>query len=123
MLAPKNPLVIIVEDNAASNQLFQEWLNSRFRVAGYIDAESAQRLVSPSTEKIVFLVDYNLPGENGIAFKKNVETDFPQAKFILASGLLDAKLSSKAKEAGFHDLLPKPFNKEMLIQRIDDLLK
>ncbi len=113
--------VVIVEDNADTNNLLQDWLRQRFEVSGYLDAESAVRLLQPSTDKIVFLLDYNLPGENGIELKKKLAPNFPNAKYILISGLFDYKLTEKAKDDGFDVLLPKPFSMQTMMQKVEGL--
>jgi CheY-like chemotaxis protein len=47
---------------------------------------------------------------------------FPNAKFILISGLFDEKLTEEAKAAGFHALIPKPFGMPTVTQKIEELL-
>ncbi len=121
-LAP-NPThsVIIVEDNADTNNLLQDWLRQRFLVSGYLDAESALRLLAASQEKTVFLIDYNLPGENGIDLKRKLAPKFPNAKYVLISGLFDGKLTERAKSEGFDILLPKPFSMQTMTQKVEAL--
>jgi DNA-binding NtrC family response regulator len=113
------PSVVIIEDNADTNNLLQDWLRQRFNVTGFLDAESAERLLKPSDEKVVFLIDYNLPGENGIEIKKKLAELFPNGKYILISGLFDYKLTEKAKAEGFDALLPKPFSMQTMTQKVE----
>ncbi len=47
---------------------------------------------------------------------------FPRAKYILISGLFDAKLTEEAQAAGFHALLAKPFGMPALTEKIEELL-
>ena len=47
---------------------------------------------------------------------------FPDAKYVLISGLLDEKLAAQARGAGFHDQLPKPFGMPVVTEKIDALL-
>jgi DNA-binding response OmpR family regulator len=49
-------------------------------------------------------------------------SSFPNAKYVLISGLLDDKLTKQALAAGFDDLLPKPFGMPIITQKIDALL-
>lgn len=114
--------IVIVEDNVEANNLLCEWLKLRFKVTSFLDAESTLRRLSPTDETIVFLIDYNLPGDNGLALKKKLMPSFPNAKYVLISGLLDEKLTGQARAAGFHDLLPKPFGMPVITQKIDALL-
>jgi CheY-like chemotaxis protein len=117
-----SPHIVIVEDNVEANNLLRDWLKLRFSVTCFLDAESTLRILPPSAERIVFLIDYNMPGDNGIVLKQKLVPLFPQAKYILISGLFDEKLTEEAKAAGFDALIPKPFGMPAVTQKIDDLL-
>jgi DNA-binding NtrC family response regulator len=114
--------VVIVEDNVEANNLMRDWLRLRFTVTSFLDAESALRTLPPSDEQIVFLIDFNMPGDNGLVLKKKLMPRFPKAKYILISGIFDDKLTAQAKSAGFDVLLPKPFGMPVVTQKIEDLL-
>ena len=116
------PHIVIVEDNVEANNLLRDWLKLRFTVTCFLDAESTLRIFPPSNEPIVFLIDYNMPGDNGIVLKKKLVPRFPKAKFILISGLFDGKLTTAGKAAGFDALLPKPFAMPTITQKIEELL-
>src|ERR1700733_721400 len=114
--------IVIVEDNVEANNLLRDWLRLRFTVTCFLDAESTLRILPPSNDKIVFLIDYNMPGDNGIVLKKKLMPLFPNAKFLLVSGLFDEKLTEEARAAGFDALLPKPFAMPTVTQKIEDIL-
>ncbi len=114
--------IVIVEDNVEANNLLRDWLKLRFKVACFLDAESTLRILQPSDDKIVFLIDYNMPGDNGIVLKKKLMPRFPNAKYVLISGLFDAKLTEAGKTAGFDALVPKPFGMPTITQKVEDLL-
>jgi DNA-binding NtrC family response regulator len=114
--------IVIVEDNVEANNLLRDWLKLRFTVTCFLDAESTLRILSPSDDRIVFLIDYNMPGDNGIILKKKLESRFPNAKYVLISGLFDAKLTEEGKKAGFDALVSKPFGMPAITQKIEDLL-
>lgn len=116
------PTIVIVEDNVEANNLLRDWLKLKFDVICFLDAESTLRILPPSPERIVFLIDYNMPGDNGIILKKKLVPLFPAAKFVLISGLFDEKLTAEAKAAGFDALVPKPFSMPTITQKIEELL-
>lgn len=116
------PHIVIVEDNVETNNLLRDWLRLKFTVTCFLDAESTLRILPASEEKLVFLIDYNMPGDNGITLKKKLAPKFPNAKYVLISGLFDAKLTEAGKVAGFDALMPKPFGMPAISQKIDDLL-
>jgi DNA-binding NtrC family response regulator len=114
--------VVIVEDNVEANNLMRDWLKLKFTVTCFLDAESTLRILPPSDERIIFLIDYNMPGDNGIVLKKKLAPRFPNGKYILISGLFDGKLTEEGKAAGFDGLMPKPFAMPAITQKIEDLL-
>jgi CheY-like chemotaxis protein len=116
------PHIVIVEDNVEANKLLRDWLKLRFPVTCFLDAESTLRILPPSNEQIVFLIDYNMPGDNGIVLKKKLTPRFPRAKYILISGLFDGKLTEAGKAAGFDALVPKPFGMPTITQKIEEVL-
>ena len=114
--------IVIVEDNVEANNLLRDWLKLKFTVTCFLDAESTLRILPPGNERIIFLIDYNMPGDNGIVLKKKLAPRFPNAKYILISGLFDGKLTEEGKKAGFDALMPKPFGMPAITQKIEDLL-
>lgn len=122
MVDKGSPQVVIVEDNVATNNLLRDWLKLSFQVICFLDAESTLRLLSATSQPTVFIIDYNLPGENGIDLKIKMMPKFSNAKFILISGLFDEQLTHRAREAGFHALIPKPFTMPAISQKVRELL-
>ena len=114
--------IVIVEDNVEANNLLRDWLKLKFTVTCFLDAESTLRILTPSKDRIVFLIDYNMPGDNGIILKKKLAPRFPNAKYILISGLFDGKLTEAGKAAGFDALVPKPFGMPAITQKVEELL-
>lgn len=120
--AESSPHIVIVEDNVEANNLLRDWLKLRFTVTCFLDAESTLRILPAADEPVVFLIDYNMPGDNGIILKKKLGPKFPKAKYILISGLFDEKLMKEARAAGFDALVPKPFAMPTITQKIEELL-
>ena len=114
--------IVIVEDNVEANNLLRDWLKLSFTVTCFLDAESTLRILPPSNDLVVFLIDYNMPGDNGIVLKKKLMPRFPNAKYVLVSGLLDAKLTEEGRAAGFDALVPKPFGMPAITQKVEELL-
>ena len=114
--------IVIVEDNVETNNLLRDWLRLRFPVTCFLDAESTLRILPASSERIVFLIDYNMPGDNGLVLKQKLVPRFPKAKYILISGLFDAKLMDEGRSAGFDALLSKPFGMPAVTQKIEEVL-
>lgn len=114
--------VVIVEDNVATNNLLQDWLKPHFAVTSFLDAESTLLKLPASDTPTTFVVDYNLPGKNGLEFLSEIKPQFPSGKYILISGLFDEKLLNAAHNAGYNATLPKPFAMPTLFKKIEELL-
>ncbi len=122
MNAALQPPVIVVEDNVPAKDLLCEWLQLSHPVEAYTDGESAIEACKGSQDRAIFLLDYNLPGVNGIELKTKLQPLYPNAKFVLVSGLFDQQLTQKAQGAGFDLLLPKPFSMAALSAKMQQLL-
>ena len=71
--------IVIVEDNVEANNLLRDWLKLKFNVTCFLDAESTLRIFPPSSDKIVFLIDYNMPGDlTDPILKKKLVPAFPE---------------------------------------------
>ncbi|HSI86673.1 MAG: response regulator [Candidatus Methylacidiphilales bacterium] len=113
--------IVIVEDNVAANHLLRDWLSVNYEVICFLDAESAISQLQPVADRIVFLLDYNLPGLTGIELKQRVCHNYPQGRYILISGLFDARLTLEARTAGFDALIPKPFPLPNISKKVAEL--
>jgi len=113
--------VVVVEDNVTTNNLLRDWLKLAYRVTCFLDAESLRKLLPPSEDPVVFVVDYNLPGEDGLSLKSYLDEQFPASKMILISGLFDRELTQKAEDAGIARTLSKPFTLPVLDDHIRKL--
>jgi DNA-binding NtrC family response regulator len=121
-MADAAPHVVVVEDNVEASNLLRDGLRLKYQVTCFPDGEAVLRLFPVSEEVLVFLLDYNLPGDNGIVLKEKLAIRFPRAGYILISGLLDEKLSGEAASAGFHGTLPKPFGMAALGAKVEEVL-
>lgn len=113
--------ILIVEDNAALGNLLKEILQDEtacqiFLASSAEAALNTLQLVNPQ----LFVLDYCLPGMNGLEFVKQVRAmegceqtpillmsaDFPQRKIV----------------EQYLKCLPKPFDLDRLLQLVEDLL-
>lgn len=114
--------VVVVEDNVTTNNLLRDWLKLSYRVTCFLDAESLRKLLPASDAPMVFVLDYNLPGEDGLSLQGYLSEAFPKSQSILISGLLDSALSEKAEQVGIAQTMPKPFALPVLDEHIRKLI-
>ncbi len=70
----------------------------------------------------VFILDYRLPGKDGIALYHELREQFPNAKYILITGEMSLDMVEKTRELGVDALMLKPFDARILEDNISNLL-
>ncbi|MGA2233060.1 MAG: response regulator [Tepidisphaeraceae bacterium] len=115
---PASPGVLIVEDEAAISELvtkaLQVELHCRVRTAGSI--KQAKRIMA--TEQIDLLVaDVGLPDGDGLTLLKPLRARQPLAQAIIITGNPSIDGTIAAMRGGAADLLPKPFTREIFLER------
>jgi diguanylate cyclase (GGDEF)-like protein len=107
---PPTIRVLVIEDEDEDFLLLQDLLaraeNARFRVERAIDAETGL-LRLQAGDHDVCLVDYRLPGQDGLDLARMAARRGVRAPVILLSGLTVPELEIEAVEAGAADFLDK----------------
>ncbi len=67
------------------------------------------------------IFDIRMPGMNGVEAFLEIRSRHPGANVILMSGYADESLIDSALENGALGLLPKPFEPDALIARLEEL--
>lgn len=124
-LAPKNPKVLVVDDNKTNVELIAVQLKQfPYQIIKAYDGEEALLKVKEDPPDLI-LLDLMMPRLSGYevckTLKDNKDTQFIPIIVITALKELDDKI--KAIEMGADDFLMKPFNKVELITRVKSLLK
>lgn len=107
--------VLIVDDEAAVCNM----MKLAFRKAGYevTTAESAEDALEfvKTYKYLVFFLDLNLPGMNGIDLCRCIRQDNPLAIAYAVTGYATMFEAFKCREAGFEDYFTKPVAMKTLI--------
>ncbi len=118
--------VLYIEDNPTHLHLVSEILSTRpnitFLSAG--DAESGIELAQARCPDLI-LMDIKLPGMDGIAAAKELQTykETQGTPVIGVSAYATEADKKKAMAAGFKDYITKPFNINELLETIDEIVK
>lgn len=119
----KNRKALVVEDEAAISQLLKINLNQLgFEVQTCADAESAFLELQANNYDLC-LVDWMLPGVQGVDFIKKVRPQKPDLKVMMVTAKADADSIVQGLEAGADDYLPKPFDSKVLAARVRHLMR
>jgi len=114
----KDKKILLVDDD--------EWIRDSLTL--YFDIEGCQIVsVGTAEEGIelikqqaydIILIDYKLPGIDGLTFSRKIQEICPDAIKILITAYKNEKVVSEALSAGIQDLIDKP----LTIKAVDDSL-
>jgi len=118
--------VLVVDDDEAIVEMFTELLerDGRFEVetasTGY-DAGILTEQFRPD----VILLDFKLPDINGTAVCRTIRSNpaYKHMQIIIISGVADPDEVAELKVAGADEFIRKPFDINLVIHRIADLVK
>lgn len=119
---PQDWKVLIVDDDAASRQAIQEWLELK----GYatVGAGTVAEAVSHLHDGIAVIVtDLKMPQSDGLELLRMSKERAPHAAVILISGFGTVDTAVKALKEGAFDFLSKPVNLRELTHRIERALE
>lgn len=118
--------LLVVDDDNRIRDLLKEYLaRAGFRVTAASDADRARRLMDLLDFDLVVL-DVMMPGENGVEFTKALrarpgEAGRTPVLMLTARGASDERIEGLS--AGADDYLPKPFEPQELLLRIENILR
>lgn len=116
--------ILLVDDNAGIREYLTQIFAERFIV--YESESGEDGLVKAETHMPdIIISDIVMTGMNGVEFCRKIKTD-PELSHIpvillTASVAIDTKL--RGIECGAEDYITKPFEKELLLARVDNILK
>ncbi|HEY4031101.1 MAG TPA: response regulator, partial [Caulobacteraceae bacterium] len=118
--------LLVVDDDDRIRGLLKEYLSrAGFRVTAASDAASARRMLLAMDFDLMIL-DVMMPGEDGLSLTRAIRAEAgPKAEtpilMLTARGLADERIEGLA--SGVDDYLPKPFDPQELLLRIEAILR
>jgi CheY-like chemotaxis protein len=117
--------VLIVDDDQALNDLLKQFLDKRypeFKVTQALDGYDAGRAILEQRPDVVIL-DINLPGVDGYKLTRQIKSDENLSRpiVIAITGMEDAEVETRAREAGVDGFIRKPIDLESLPGLIEEL--
>lgn len=113
--------ILIVDDEKrvrfAINRLFKKEGDQIF------EAESGERALDFLEENSVdaAIVDYQMPGMNGIELLKVIKEKYPALQVLIITAFGDEKVAIQAIKAGAYDYIKKPFDNQVLTNRMSHI--
>jgi len=125
MLTPEDQSeahLLIVDDDERIRGLLQKFLaRNGFLVTAARDAAHARRLLG-GLEFDMLIIDVMMPGEDGFALTKDLRRTL-STPILLLTARGDAADRIKGLEMGADDYLPKPFEPQELLLRVNAILR
>jgi len=118
----KDQNVVIVEDNPEVCQSLHIYFSQQNTVQAYASAEEAIAAESNFQSTNVFIIDYKLPGKNGVELFQYLRTKYFAAKYILITGEMSYDMAETTRQVGFDALVLKPFDFTILDDNISALI-
>ncbi len=113
--APRLPVVLVVDDEARSQEALRRTLEEDFEVFCASCAEEGLEVMQREWVQIV-LCDQRMPGMTGVQFLKEVRNRWPDAVRMVLSGYTDAEdIIGGINEAGIWQYLLKPWQPEQML--------
>lgn len=115
--------VLVVDDERVILDLTTMILNSRgYEVLTASGGLEALDKVSSLAPELV-LLDYMMPGMDGMTTLQQIRRDFPDTYVIMFTGKGNEEIAVELMKSGASDYLLKPFNHHNLLERIDNVLR
>jgi len=110
--------ILVVDDDVDIRELLHRVLtNKGYNVTLAVGGEQAFQLISKSKPDLV-IIDYNMPGMDGLAFLKRFRAVDKQCPVIMLTGAPDENIESEAKKLGVDDFLRKGVGVDLFVQTI-----
>jgi DNA-binding NtrC family response regulator len=119
----KKALIFIVEDDNFYNQVISIYLKTKgFDVHSFLSGEDCLEKISLHPD--VILLDFMLPGINGLEVMKRMRANNSKAEVIILSGQTDIKIALEAFHEGAYDYIMKDHHaKENALNKIDQIMR
>jgi len=115
--------ILVIDDEESILNLVEIILENRgYMVAKASDAFQGMTLVASLRPELVIL-DYMLPGMDGMEALTRIKTSFPDTYVIMFTGKGSEQIAVELMKAGASDYMLKPFNNQDLLERVATVLK
>src|ERR1035438_8881745 len=117
-MAGEEPVVYVVDDDAAARAAIQSLLHSvGLRAETFGSAQEFLANYSPDAPACLVL-DVRLPGVSGLDFQRDLAARSATIPIIFITGHGDIPMSVEAMKAGAMEFLTKPFRGQVLLDAI-----
>jgi len=114
-------IMLIDDDEYIRDSLTMFFEGEGCELEAFETAEEALKVLDFQSYDII-VIDYRLPGIDGLQFLKRIETSHPDAMKILISAFGDERLVREAANLGVSSIVNKPFSSETMEAALAEML-
>ena len=114
-------IFLIDDDKWIRDSLSIFFEGERCHFMAYETAEEALAALEEGSS--IFIVDYKLPGMDGLEFFKRIQESHPHAMKILITAFADAGVVSQATSIGVEDFIEKPFTSKTIEESLSRVME
>jgi CheY-like chemotaxis protein len=119
----KGKTILVVDDSVVIRKMVEIALeNEQFNIVSVATGKDALKYLDENDPNLIIL-DIMLPDVNGLDVLKAVKASKQQIPVVMLSAKDTPRETSKAKELGANDFIPKPFKDEELVSKINELVR
>jgi DNA-binding response OmpR family regulator len=118
----KDQRIVIVEDDVFINEALDLYFKAENKVFAYATAEEALAAEDQFEGVNVFIIDYKLPGKDGVELFQHLRLRYHRAKYILITGEMNYDVAENTRRLGLDALILKPFDFAILEDNISTLV-
>lgn len=118
--SPPQIRTMIVEDQGMVRAFFERWLAAlpRFALVGSVRTGEEALAQVEAARPDVALVDYQLPGMDGLEFMQAARQVRPQLRALVVSSLVDPLALTRIRESGVEGYVEKDASPELLAEAL-----
>ena len=112
---------LVIDDSRAMRTILSGILTELgFEVADAADGPAALDILGQRSDFDIALVDWNLPGLNGLEIVTEIRKNpaLADTRLIMVTTETEIERVSQALQAGADEYIMKPFNREMLLDKL-----
>ena len=119
----KTPHILIVDDDTRIRNLLKKYLSDNgYRTSGAGNVAQAKEKMAALTYDMLVL-DIMMPGITGLQFTENLREQHDNIPILLLTARAEIEQRIEGLTTGADDYLPKPFEPQELLLRIQNILK
>lgn len=116
--------ILIVEDDLTFGSIIQTWLKKKgFDTERATSVKAALLLLEQDSQRDLILSDLRLPDHDGLTLLKWIQNHGMHIPFIVMTSYAEVQNAVLAMKLGATDYIEKPFNPDILLEKIHEALK